>query len=826
MSQWESVPVALDGNTKKFLDFLGQAEGADYNTIVGGGKFEDYQAHPNVVGLRTKEGPSTAAGKYQITNTTYKDVASKLGINDFSPESQDRIALELIKRGGALEDVQKGDYNAAIGKLGKTWASLPSSPYSQPKKSQSWVEKTLDMVVSPAQAQPMTNQNKMEEVPTQSGGSAWEEVPKQQADFEDVPMVSSAAGKASQEAPKRTTTEELGRQAGLSGRSILQGAEKAFTFPVRAVGEAVGSATEMLGGKDSGLWIRRNLGLSGNNGAGAQVANALDLPKPETQMEKLQGGVMETLSGFGAGGLVSKAPGIINNITSRYTAADKVTNAGGGPMAAFNAFNTAKAVPTGAPTTAQQVLTTVMPAPTTTASTAIQAGVGGAMEVAPVETAAALALVTAGKAGYDSRKLNKAVEGIIKNAGNDKIARADAEIIKRMGEVADDPVRFFGSKAPETLNAQTINQAVTKSFLDPVKKTLASIPKGSKPQNIKDLNNALQNWKSLSEAERNALRGTQYGDAVADAIEKAARSTTLTAAVPAKGGFIGNMVREGLDRAPATLASSLTLGFPVPIKLSSTGLGQRLMGRESREQVASKLLTPRTRQAADIVSQRLGPSSATESLSTLESLAQQAQKASSARTAQEQANRLKGLAEKAQVRNQVLQTTRMPEGGAFQALLPGGASNLNLPSSQAIDALRVVSKLDKTSPVSQAAKQILQSGNVENPSAFYGVQNTIRRLSEQGKIPGIAPTEGVLSSGIRNPVSYAANVKTAQEAAQLAKDAAPTKSLSMFSNKVAGTKSPADKIALVEARLAKTVDPAEIEYLNTFVRPLTNFGKK
>jgi muramidase (phage lysozyme) len=119
----------------KFLDFTSKSEGADYNTIVGGKTFEDYSKHPGVVGLTTSAGPSTAAGRYQITKTTYDDIAAKLGIKDFSPESQDKIAQELIRRKGALEDVQAGRFPDAIKKLGKTWASFSSSTYNQPKNT-------------------------------------------------------------------------------------------------------------------------------------------------------------------------------------------------------------------------------------------------------------------------------------------------------------------------------------------------------------------------------------------------------------------------------------------------------------------------------------------------------------------------------------------------------------------------------------------------------------------------------------------------------------------------------------------------------------------
>ena len=143
-------------NSRKFLDFLGKAESADYNVIVGGNKFTDFSRHPNVVGVRTKDGPSTAAGKYQITKTTYDDFAPKLGITDFSPESQDRIAEAIITRHGADKNIEAGDFNGAIKKLGGRWASLPSSPYGQAKRSWEWTAKNLDGATAPGLAPQFT----------------------------------------------------------------------------------------------------------------------------------------------------------------------------------------------------------------------------------------------------------------------------------------------------------------------------------------------------------------------------------------------------------------------------------------------------------------------------------------------------------------------------------------------------------------------------------------------------------------------------------------------------------------------------------------------
>jgi muramidase (phage lysozyme) len=137
-----------DANIQGYLSNLSKAEQADYNTIVGGSTFNDYSKHPGVIGVTTKEGPSTAAGRYQITKTTYDRYAKKLGITDFSPESQDKIALELIKDNNALEDVKQGNYQAANAKLGGIWASLPSSKYNQPKRSSAWVEENFDTAPS------------------------------------------------------------------------------------------------------------------------------------------------------------------------------------------------------------------------------------------------------------------------------------------------------------------------------------------------------------------------------------------------------------------------------------------------------------------------------------------------------------------------------------------------------------------------------------------------------------------------------------------------------------------------------------------------------
>lgn len=131
-------------NLKSFLDTLSATEGANYNTVVGGGTFGDYSQHPNKVGLVTGDGPSTAAGRYQITGTTWKGVSKQLGLKDFSPESQDKAAIELLRRRGALDDVLAGNWDSAIRKLGDEWQSLPSgTSKNQGKRSREFFDSAM-----------------------------------------------------------------------------------------------------------------------------------------------------------------------------------------------------------------------------------------------------------------------------------------------------------------------------------------------------------------------------------------------------------------------------------------------------------------------------------------------------------------------------------------------------------------------------------------------------------------------------------------------------------------------------------------------------------
>lgn len=77
---------------------------------------------------------STAAGRYQLIRPTWLDIKARLKLKDFSPDNQDRAALYLIERRGALQDIHAGRLPEAIAKCRAEWASLPGAGYGQPER--------------------------------------------------------------------------------------------------------------------------------------------------------------------------------------------------------------------------------------------------------------------------------------------------------------------------------------------------------------------------------------------------------------------------------------------------------------------------------------------------------------------------------------------------------------------------------------------------------------------------------------------------------------------------------------------------------------------
>jgi muramidase (phage lysozyme) len=142
----------MSPNLKAFLDMIAHSELGNellaqsddgYNVIVGSipghvTLFNSYQDHPRRLvtiehdnddgTVRTLQ--STAAGRYQILKRYFDFYKSSLKLKDFGKESQDAIAVQMIRECKALADIEAGHFAVAVDKCRSRWASLPGAGYA------------------------------------------------------------------------------------------------------------------------------------------------------------------------------------------------------------------------------------------------------------------------------------------------------------------------------------------------------------------------------------------------------------------------------------------------------------------------------------------------------------------------------------------------------------------------------------------------------------------------------------------------------------------------------------------------------------------------
>lgn len=136
----------MSPNQKAFLDTIAWSEiGQDliavsdngYNVIVGSTAenpdlFNSYTDHPRKeVWLSKLNVNSSAAGRYQLLSRYFDAYKKQLDLPDFSPESQDSIALQQIRECHAINQIDAGSFDDAISRCARIWASLPGSTYKQ-----------------------------------------------------------------------------------------------------------------------------------------------------------------------------------------------------------------------------------------------------------------------------------------------------------------------------------------------------------------------------------------------------------------------------------------------------------------------------------------------------------------------------------------------------------------------------------------------------------------------------------------------------------------------------------------------------------------------
>jgi muramidase (phage lysozyme) len=129
----ENKEYLKNANVKAFLAMIGKSEGGDYHAKYGwrpGSSkwtFTDESTHPGP----GSDGVTTASGLYQINNVCWREHGIKSqGLKDFSPATQDLIAVDNIRAHNALQPIIDGDVKTAIGILKPNqWTSFQVHSY-------------------------------------------------------------------------------------------------------------------------------------------------------------------------------------------------------------------------------------------------------------------------------------------------------------------------------------------------------------------------------------------------------------------------------------------------------------------------------------------------------------------------------------------------------------------------------------------------------------------------------------------------------------------------------------------------------------------------
>lgn len=140
---WIADMIATENaaNRAAFLAMLRRSEtgtagpGAYWFNVgdIGRGSLTDLSQHPRRYVARFN---STAAGAYQINAPTWDtEIQPALRLPDFSPASQDRAALWLLEKSGALGAIDRGDFARAVRLAAPRWASLAGAGYGQRENS-------------------------------------------------------------------------------------------------------------------------------------------------------------------------------------------------------------------------------------------------------------------------------------------------------------------------------------------------------------------------------------------------------------------------------------------------------------------------------------------------------------------------------------------------------------------------------------------------------------------------------------------------------------------------------------------------------------------
>ncbi len=628
----DRLAALLDNpNVQNYLSMISQAEGtakfADPYRVAFGGKIVDsLDDHPNLrQQFRQTDGrvnTTSAAGKYQFQKGTWDSLADRLGLKDFGPRSQDLAAVALLEQNGSLPHVVAGDYDKALARDGKTWASLPTSTAPQNKQTAQFVKQALGQGGSPA---PLTDDGIGERIqraatavsdavmpaataapPVSTEGPSVDRIlaglKKAKAAGDNDAVAELTGLLRSKVEPAVARAKEAGDDSAVQELSSLlsdTAPTKEPTFDWAAKGR---SLYKRFNGKEfkgddaeATKWLKQEMSDLNNNffagGIGIARAKHLDDAGKKDLLEAMDAydklSVVDVLPEIGQSLITDPTNvltlGLGKVFTKTGQAATKEAVKRGlreslGKSALERA--TGKVVNAATGTAAKMAAEgAVYGAGSDAITQNIRMGADGqdGYDVGQGLKSASIGALLGGGLGKLTDVLGgtSSIEKIAKRAGSEEGTRVDAEITKQLAEIADNP-NFRGQE----VRAEQFNQ-VAQTPINDVKKLISII--GDKELaanglNRMELDRALNNWKSLTPDQINALRGTGVGDSAAAAIERAQRVRSLTAETTASGGVL-KAARALTDVAPLPGPVSRGLKAMLGSGKSRKAVGQEVVGQ-------------------------------------------------------------------------------------------------------------------------------------------------------------------------------------------------------------------------------------------------------
>lgn len=436
-------------NAQKYLRMVAQAEGTykdatgdPYGVAFGGGAFDYSKGHPGTLREFTqtdgKKNRTSAHGAYQFLKPTWDGLQRDLGLPDFGPRSQDLAALELIRRAGALDDVLAGNFDKAVAKTGATWASLPSSPYAQPRRDAGFVEKALTAATPSAQAgeNPFADLIPAQKPAAASAPGARAAAPMAADENPFADLIPKATSKAATKPV--SSIEALGAGLGAGVGQVALGAQ-----------HYLGAGLSALGADSAGQWLK-NDAAQGKRKLAGEIAPYQDSNPLATGAGEVGGNILATLP---VGGLLGKGVAAAGSRIAPQAAQKlgQALSSGGSARGLSIGARVAGGAGTGAATGA--LLDTQNPGQ----AAALGAVVGGAVPAAM----AGVQRVIAPKAST-----NEALQLLRKEGVSPTLGQALGGNANRLEEklvsvpVLGDAVRGAREKATEQFNKAALNRAL------------------------------------------------------------------------------------------------------------------------------------------------------------------------------------------------------------------------------------------------------------------------------------------------------------------------------------------------------------------------------